>query len=56
MFSMASQYEQEYSVLSADITAKIGRIPNLFGKEKHDLVRVKIFSIFVPTQVDKNAH
>ena len=34
----ASQFEQDYSELSADITAKIGRIPSLFGKVKHDLV------------------
>jgi len=33
----ASQFERDYSVLSADITAKIGKIPNLFGKDKHDL-------------------
>ena len=36
--SQATQYEQDYSELSADITAKIGRIPSLFGKDKHDMV------------------
>lgn len=36
--SHATQFEQDYSELSADITAKIGRIPSLVGKEKHDLV------------------
>ena len=36
--SNATQYEQDYSELSADITAKIGRIPSLFGKDKHDMV------------------
>ena len=34
----ASNFEREYSEISADITAKIGRIPHLFGKEKNDLV------------------
>eukprot|EP00116_Pleurobrachia_bachei_P009509 sb/3469771/ len=34
----ASNFEREYSEISADITAKIGRIPHLFGKEKNDLI------------------
>ena len=36
--SNATQFEADYSELSADITAKIGRIPSLFGKDKHDMV------------------
>ena len=36
--SHATQFEQDYSELSADITSKIGRIPSLVGKDKHDLV------------------
>ena len=42
--SNATQYEQDYSELSADITAKIGRIPSLFGKDKHDMVSFLYYS------------
>ncbi|CAB3378270.1 Hypothetical predicted protein [Cloeon dipterum] len=36
MAALLETYEQQYAVLTADITSKIGRIPNLTGSDRKD--------------------
>ena len=38
MASLMQTFEQQYSVLSADITVKVGKVPNLHGGEKLGLI------------------
>eukprot|EP00794_Sanderia_malayensis_P011734 gene11734-12954_t len=38
MSELYSDYEKQFGILSADITAKIGRVPNLSGEQKRDVV------------------
>jgi hypothetical protein len=35
MSSVFESYEQQFSTITADITARIGKIPNLTGSKKH---------------------
>ncbi|XP_043281129.1 vesicle transport through interaction with t-SNAREs homolog 1A [Venturia canescens] len=39
MATLIDNYEQQYAVLTADITAKIGRIVSLLGAEKREFVQ-----------------
>ncbi|CAH1794609.1 unnamed protein product [Owenia fusiformis] len=39
MANLMDSYEQQYSTLSAEITSKIGRIPNLTGADKQASIR-----------------
>ncbi|XP_065063073.1 vesicle transport through interaction with t-SNAREs homolog 1A-like [Rhopilema esculentum] len=38
MGDLFGDYEKQFSILSADITAKIGKVPNLSGAQKKDVV------------------
>ena len=45
MASLMDSYEQQYSTLTAEITSKIGRIPNLVGS-KYFMSSFPVISIF----------
>lgn len=41
MSSVFESYEGQFSTITADITARIGKIPNLIGSKSHKMITTK---------------
>ncbi len=45
MASLLDSYIQQYSVLTADIVAKTGKVPNLTGGKMHEIVLCRLLHL-----------